>query len=91
MMFACKKCTNARKEDFRKKDGYYSSPKYLAKMAVKKAKTNGTLTKMPCSVCGEPKSSAHHYNGYEEKFWLDVVWLCEPHHVLAHKASSPSL
>lgn len=40
----------------------------------------GTLIRQPCEICGEIKSEAHHYLGYEEKHWLDVQWLCVKHH-----------
>ncbi len=45
----------------------------------------GKLTRLPCEVCGNPKSQGHHYMGYEREFWLVVKWLCSKHHREAHK------
>jgi hypothetical protein len=41
---------------------------------------NGTLKKLPCLVCGEIKSEAHHTD-YTKP--LNVIWLCKKHHVEA--------
>lgn len=40
------------------------------------------LTRQPCSVCGAPKTHAHHED-YSKP--LDVVWLCPLHHRARHK------
>jgi len=44
-------------------------------MARKLARAN--VTKLPCQVCGDDKSEAHHED-YSRP--LDVVWLCHKHH-----------
>lgn len=41
----------------------------------------GTLKKMPCEKCGEPKSQMHH-DDYSKP--LDVRWFCRPHHMELH-------
>lgn len=55
-----------------------------AHAAVTKAVLRGQLTRLPCQVCGDPKTDAHHHRGYEREVRLDVVWLCRPHHQQAH-------
>lgn len=50
--------------------------------AVARAIRKGTIVRMPCERCGNPKSYAHHEN-YDEK--LNVMWLCQPHHKERHK------
>ena len=42
------------------------------------------IKKLPCLVCGEKKTEAHHYNGYKGENALKVVWLCYLHHNELH-------
>jgi hypothetical protein len=62
---------------------YYSlhPERYKAEQAVRTAKRNGTLTPMPCVVCGALKAEAHHKD-YSRP--LDVVWLCKRCNRLVH-------
>ena len=53
-----------------------------AHRAVAYAVKTGALKRAPCVVCGASKSVAHHPD-YDKK--LDVIWLCQPHHVALHK------
>ena len=54
-----------------------------AHLAVFRAVKRGDLVKTNCSVCGSAKQvEGHHHNGYERQ--LEVDWLCNPHHRLAH-------
>lgn len=46
-------------------------------VAIKK----GQLKRMPCEVCGKIKTHAHHED-YNEP--LNVIWLCQPHHMKRH-------
>lgn len=55
--------------------------------AVYQAIKSGRLKRMPCEVCGESKSEAHHHNGYDKEHWLDVQWLCRKHHLEAEGKS----
>lgn len=48
-----------------------------AKWQVRYAVKMGRLIRLPCEVCGSPKSEAHH-DDYSKP--LDVRWLCRPHH-----------
>jgi hypothetical protein len=43
---------------------------------------SGKLTRGVCVVCGKPKAYAHHED-YNKP--LDVVWLCQKHHLQMHK------
>jgi hypothetical protein len=43
---------------------------------------DGKVVKMPCLVCGDQNSEGHHPD-YSRP--LDVVWLCNKHHVETHK------
>lgn len=47
--------------------------KYKARMAVGNAVRDGRLKKLPCDVCGDVESQAHHHD-YSKP--LDVRWLC---------------
>ena len=51
--------------------------KYRAVLAVSNAIRDGRLKRMPCEVCGNPKSQGHH-DDYRKK--LSVRWLCFKHH-----------
>lgn len=35
---------------------------------------------------GSRSIEAHHYKGYEQKYWFDVIWLCPNCHVVAHSS-----
>src|ERR1035437_2598674 len=56
---------------------------------VSTALINGSLIKLPCGVCGELRTEAHH-DDYDKP--LDVRWLCRSchlaHHVNARKPPS---
>ncbi len=49
---------------------------------VRWALQSGTLQKLPCERCKNPKSLAHHED-YGKP--LDVIWLCQPCHKQRHK------
>ena len=51
--------------------------KVKAKTAVRDAIKRGELTRLPCEVCGNPVSEAHH-DDYSKP--IDVRWLCVKHH-----------
>lgn len=56
--------------------------KLRAHWRVKSAIKRGLLVRLPCSICGDIKSDAHHED-YTKP--LDVVWLCVTHHKLLHR------
>ena len=43
----------------------------------------GKVIKLPCEICGDPKSEAHH-NDYSKP--LDVIWFCRNCHMEYHKS-----
>lgn len=55
--------------------------KYLGHLAVQNALRLGLIEKLPCAVCGDPKSEAHHED-YDRPY--DVQWLCRAHHKAVH-------
>lgn len=55
--------------------------KVKARTAVYGAIQRGDLVRQPCSVCGSPKSHAHHQD-YSKP--LQVDWLCQKHHGQEH-------
>jgi hypothetical protein len=57
--------------------------KLAAKNAVKYAVKMGKLIKMPCFICGNSLSEAHH-SSYSKDMRLVVTWLCKPHHNEIH-------
>ncbi len=58
--------------------------KRKAHQAVYRAIQSGKLVRLPCDVCGDQRSHAHHE---DYSMPLVVVWLCKKHHVEAHKMS----
>lgn len=55
--------------------------KMEARWQVNRAIKSGGLKKMPCSVCSNTKSQAHHTDYYKP---LEVVWLCRRCHDAEH-------
>jgi hypothetical protein len=54
----------------------------VAHSAVSRAIKKGTLIRMVCERCNEPKTVAHHED-YDKP--LEVNWLCQPCHKQRHK------
>ena len=55
-----------------------NAEKHKAHTAVGTAVRSGRLIKpIKCSICGNGgRIEAHHWKGYDEKYWLDVQWVC---------------
>ena len=53
----------------------------FAHTSVSNAVRSGKLERLPCFICGELKTEAHHPD-YSRP--LDVVWLCTQHHKDTH-------
>lgn len=73
-----------RKETARKSSAKYKKDnieKRAAHNKVANAIKYVKINRNPCSVCGNPKSEAHH-SDYSKP--LDVVWLCRKHHKELH-------
>lgn len=58
-----------------------SPGKVRAQRKASNAIRDGRLKRLPCEVCGNVKSEAHH-DDYRR--YLDVRWLCFKHHREAH-------
>lgn len=56
--------------------------KRKAHKVVERALASGRLLKLPCQVCKEPQSQAHHYD-YSRP--LAVTWLCQSCHSATHR------
>lgn len=57
--------------------------KHEARLQLAKAVASGRVMRMPCCVCGNPRSEGHHED-YSKP--LDVIWLCRKHHTPRHRA-----
>lgn len=57
--------------------------KMAAKNAVRYALSKGKIVKLPCLICGDEKSEAHHPS-YAKDMRLCVTWLCSKHHNEIH-------
>ena len=55
--------------------------KHFAQTKVSNALRDGRLQRLPCRICGNLKSEAHHIS-YENPFNID--WLCKPCHTNVH-------
>jgi hypothetical protein len=58
--------------------------KIKARDEVRKARLRGDLVPLPCEVCGNTKTHAHH-DDYRRP--LDVRWLCRKHHEEEHAST----
>lgn len=56
--------------------------KVLARAAVMNALRSGKLIKQACEVCGCSQTEGHH-DDYTKP--IDVRWLCQEHHRMAHR------
>lgn len=67
---------------------YYRAHPHVirAKGIAQRAMKKGLIKKMPCEVCGNPKSEKHH-DDYTKP--LSVRWLCRSHHKIWHYQNEP--
>lgn len=56
--------------------------KHVCRLVLYNAMRAGKIIRMPCVICGEVKSEAHHED-YSKP--LEVIWLCRKHHIEADK------
>lgn len=63
---------------------YANKDKHAARRAVQVALKSGALVAESCLFCDDPKVDAHHHS-YAPEDRLNVTWLCETHHGLAHR------
>lgn len=57
-----------------------------ARAYINHAVRDGRATKLPCQICGDTKSQAHHFD-YTDPGW--VMWLCTKHHREVHAIVKP--
>ena len=70
---------------YQKKLRAESPGKYRARGKVNNAIRDNRLKRLPCEVCGDPKSEAHHE---DYRRYLQVKWLCRKHHMLIENKST---
>lgn len=89
----CRECNRTRIRKIRDKNPGYNSKhakkfrlqnpeKRKAHRAIEQAIRSGAILRMPCVVCGDPKSESHHED-YSRQ--LDVIWFCRRHHAEHHE------
>ncbi len=84
----CRTCINARAKIRRKLNGgkWYKlltpeqKKKRRARAAIYTDTSRGYIKRQPCEVCGDPKTQAHHYLGYDWENAKKVRHLCFKHH-----------
>ena len=72
---------NEKARESRKKWNENNKEKIKAHKRLETAVCNGSLKRLPCEVCGDIKSQAHHPD-YSKP--LEVIWLCQLHHKQLH-------
>lgn len=55
---------------------------------VSNARRAGILKNLPCVICGDPKTEAHH-DSYKRENWLRVTFYCVKHHKAWHRVFTP--
>lgn len=49
---------------------------------------HGRLERAPCMICGDERRVQAHHDNYARP--LDVVWLCQRHHLERHRSLPPT-
>jgi len=93
--YCCRSCNTSRAREYRKSPrgkkairlAVYKSiknnpEKQKARQVVYRNKLSGRLIRLPCRVCGNKESEAHHAD-YSRP--LDVDWLCRTCHSNTHR------
>lgn len=87
----CQTCSNEANRKWHRTKGRWKNmtpekrQRAVARRYVKTRVDRGHMKKLPCAVCGDTNSQAHHHNGYSKKHALDVIWLCISHHLEAER------
>lgn len=80
----CLSCHNKYMRDTRPKHSELSELQKLkanCRSYLNQYLKRGKIIKLPCNICGDIKSQAHH-DDYSKP--LDVTWLCRTHHLELH-------
>lgn len=84
-----KRYSQSSKGKFRVKRYRYNNPDPIkARTAVDTAVRRGNLPRaktLRCSYCGNQAKQYHHYLGYAQDHWIDVIPLCKMCHKVAHQ------
>lgn len=72
-----------KKYEAKRYQGVDGKARQAAKNAVRYALRVGKLIKLPCLICGEKMTEAHHPS-YAKDMKLVVTWLCSTHHNEIH-------
>ena len=73
----------AKRYNAKRYSGEKGKARQAAQNAVKYALKVGRIEKLPCFVCGEKMTEAHHPS-YAKDMRLVVTWLCSRHHNEIH-------
>jgi hypothetical protein len=76
-----------KRHDDKRRATEYGIAQNKAHKAVRYALKTDRLKKLPCVICGDDNSYAHHHKGYAIENRLEVIWLCQKHHREAHAAA----
>ncbi len=77
------RCRN-NKEERRKADKKYRenhSDKRRARGQSRYQIDKGNIVRQPCEKCGQPNAHAHHEDYLKP---MDIIWLCQKHHMRHH-------
>lgn len=80
-----------REKLYKAKDRARHAKHYKARRVVRDAIKKGELWSAKtseCVYCGEQANGWHHWAGYEEEHWMDVIPLCQKCDRKAHKEAS---
>jgi len=86
----CKKCHASHMRATRPKHcelSYEQRIKSNARAYTNEYIRRGVIKKMPCVICGDEKSEAHHED-YGKP--LNIVWYCRLHHIRYHESKRAS-
>jgi hypothetical protein len=80
----CRKCTAEYLREWRKTHPLTDEQKFKANVRsnTKMKLRRGTLLRLPCQICGDEKSEAHHLDYLKPDL---IEWLCLKHHRERHK------
>lgn len=79
---------NRQGEEYLKDYRSKNPNKYRCHNIVNNAIRDGKMNKLPCEICGNEKSVAHH-DDYSRP--IEVRWLCQAHHMQWHAENGEGL
>lgn len=82
-MIAGRNPETVRRAEQRRYAGRKGTPMYVCNYTSNNAVRDGVLTPQPCEFCGTTERVHKHHTDYSKP--LEVVWLCEAHHMRLHE------